>query len=147
MKIVVSGSIAFHERMIEIKKNLESLGHQVKLPPSEVEDENGQMIPAKEYYSKRKSDNGDEGWIWDRMGEAMKLHFKKIEWGDAILVLNYDKNDIPNYIGPSAFLEMGTAFYLEKKIFLLNGIPEMNYKEEILGMNPMLIDNDLQKIK
>ena len=41
---------------------------------------------------------------------------------------------------------MGLAFYLKKKIFLLNDIPEMSFKEEILGMKPIVINNDLSKI-
>lgn len=74
------------------------------------------------------------------------MHFKKIEWSDAVLVLNYDKNDIANYIGGNTFLEIGIAFYLGKKIYLFNDIPEISYKEEILGMKPVVIFEDLSKI-
>jgi len=42
---------------------------------------------------------------------------------------------------------MGLAFHLNKKLFLLNEIPEISYKEEILGMKPIIINNDLTKIK
>jgi len=147
MNITICGSIAFYDKMLDIKKKLEQLDYQVKLPPFEVKDENGNMISVKEYYSKRKAEINDASWIWDRKEEAMRLHFQKVEWCDAVLILNYDKNDIPNYIGVNTLLEMGFAFHLNKKLFLLNEIPEISYKEEILGMKPIIINNDLTKIK
>ncbi|MFA6307354.1 MAG: hypothetical protein WC664_00755 [Patescibacteria group bacterium] len=147
MKITICGSIAFYDEMLDVKKKLEQLGHLVKLPPFEVKDENGDMIPVKEYYAKRKAETNDTSWIWDRKEEAMKLHFEKVTWSDVVLILNYNKNNIPNYIGANTLLEMGLAFHLNKKIFLLNDIPEINYKEELLGMKPMVIHNDLTKIK
>jgi len=147
MNITICGSIAFYDEMIDIKKKLEQLAHQVKLPPFEVKDENGNMIPVKEYYSKRKSETNDTSWIWDRKEEAMRMHFQKVEWGDAVLILNHDKNNISNYVGANTLLEMGLAFHLNKKLFLLNDIPEISYKEEILGMKPIIINNDLTKIR
>lgn len=146
MKITICGSIAFYDEMLDIKGKLEQLGHQVKLPPFEIKDENGNMISVKEYYSRRKSETDDMSWIWDRKEEAMRLHFQKVEWSEAVLILNHDKNNIPNYIGANTLLEMGLAFHLNKKLFLLNDIPEMNYKEEILGMKPLVINGDLTKI-
>lgn len=147
MNITICGSIAFYDEMLEIKNKLEELGHQIKLPPFEVKDEFGNMISVKDYYSIRKSETSELSWIWDRKEEAMRLHFQKIERSDAVLILNYDKNNIVNYIGANTLLEMGLAFYLNKKIFLLNNIPEINYKEEILGMKVIVINQDLAKIK
>ena len=49
-----------------------------------------------------------------------------------------------NYIGGNTFLEMGVAFYLNKPIYLLNIIPEIDYKEELLGMKPTIINNNLE---
>jgi hypothetical protein len=146
MNITICGSIAFYEEMLDVKGKLEQLGHQVKLPPFEVKDDNGNMIPVKEYYSKRKAETRDTSWIWDRKEEAMRLHFQKVEWGDAVLILNYDKNNIPNYVGANTLLELGLAFHLNKKLFLLNDIPNIGAKEEILGMKPILINQDLTKI-
>lgn len=146
MKIVICGSIAFYDKMMAVKKNLEALGYEVDLPPSEVEDNQGKMISVAEYYSKRKTGQKGDTWIWDRKEWAMRFHFKKIEWADAVLILNYDKNDIANYIGGNTFLEIGVAFYLGKKIYLFNDIPEISYKEEILGMEPVVIFEDLSKI-
>jgi hypothetical protein len=44
-------------------------------------------------------------------------------------------------------MEMGLAFFLRKKIYLLHEIPKLPYKEEILGVKPIILDNDLSKIK
>lgn len=76
----------------------------------------------------------------------MRGHFDKVVWADVILVCNYDKSGIVAYIGPNTLLEMGLAFHLQKPIYLLNPIPEVSYKEEILGMQPTVIDGDLKKI-
>ncbi len=62
------------------------------------------------------------------------------------MVCNYPKNDIDGYIGANTLIEMGLAFYLEKPIYLLNPIPEISYKEEILGMKPIVLNGDLEKI-
>lgn len=147
MKITICGSIYFYKKMLEIKQDLEKLGHEVDLPPFEIKNEKGEMISVAEYYSQRKSETSDTGWIWDRKEEAIRMHFNKIEWSDAILVLNYDKNGISNYIGGNTFLEMGVAFHIGKKIYLINDIPEISYKEEILGMKPIVIFGDLSGIK
>jgi len=61
--------------------------------------------------------------------------------------VNYDKRGIKNYIGGNSFLEMGFAHILQKKIFLLNGIPEIIYSDEIKAMQPTVLNGDLSKIK
>ena len=146
MKITICGSIAFYNEMLKTKEQLERLGHEVKLPPSELNNGNGQPISALQYYKIRKTSLGDEKWVWDRKGEAIKKHFDKVVWSDAILVLNYDKNNIEGYIGANTLMEMGLAFYLKKPIYLLNSIPEISYKEEILGVKPTIINGDISKI-
>ena len=63
-------------------------------------------------------------------------------------MVNYSKHDIDGYIGGNTLMEMGIAKYLKKKIFLLFSISsKLFYKEEILGMKPVVINEDLSKIK
>ena len=145
MKITLCGSIAFYGEMLEIKKQLEALGHEIKLPPAEIQDENGNMIPVKKYYDIRKSGDNAE-WIWNRKKQAILAHFQKIGWSDAILVLNYDKNNITGYVGANTLMEIGIALYLEKKTYFLNEIPEMHCTEEIRGANPIVINSKLKDI-
>ena len=70
-----------------------------------------------------------------------------IEKMDAVLVLNYDKEDKKNYIGGATFLEMYDAFRLNKKIYLMNDIPEGMLYDEIEGFNPTIIHGKLDKVK
>ncbi len=146
MKLTLCWSIAFYPEMIEVTKKLEALGHEVELPMNEIADKDGNMISITEYYERRKSESSDTSWIWDRKEQAIRAHFEKIEWADAILVLNYDKRGLANYVGGNTLIEMGLAFHLRKTIYLLNPIPEIGYKEELLAMKPVLINSDLEKI-
>ena len=139
--------MAFFEDMVRVKEELESMGHSVQIPPTEVKDDNGNMISVQKYYELRKSETDDASWIWDRKKEAIQAHFDKVAWGDAILVLNYDKRGITGYVGANTFLEMGIALHLGKKIYLLNGIPQVDSKEEILGMKPVVINGNLGQIR
>ena len=61
--------------------------------------------------------------------------------------MNYEKRGIKNYIGGNVFLEIGFAHVLGKKIFLLNEIPDMFYKDEIESMDPIVLKGNLNKIK
>jgi hypothetical protein len=78
---------------------------------------------------------------------VMKDHFDSIHHSNAILVLNYDKNGVKGYIGSSTLIEMGVAFFLNKKIFILNPQPNLPLKEEIEAMKPIDLDGKLENIK
>lgn len=146
MKITVCGSIAFYPEMLIAKQNLEALGHEVVLPPTEIKDESGNLISVEKYYEIRKTAGDNEQWVWDRKSELITNYFEKEKWADVILVLNHDKNNISGYIGGNTLMEMGVAFFLNKKIFLLNTVPNISYKEEILAMRPIVINQDFSKI-
>jgi len=82
----------------------------------------------------------------DIFGDFLKL----IEQSDALLVLNYPKNGIDGYIGTSVIIEMGVGFYLHKKLYLINELPdyhEVRWAHEIAMMQPTCIEGDLKKIK
>ena len=136
MKIGVAGSMQFTERMMELCDQLEAMGHKSfmsKFGPLFVgkTDEEKEQIKLEQKY---KNDAIREFWV------LMKN-------ADALLVANYDKGRVENYIGGNAFLEMGFALVLNQKIYLLNPIPYMPYYEtEIIAMRPLVIDGDLSKI-
>ena len=77
--------------------------------------EDGALMPVKEYYAIRKAATNTDGWIWERKEQAMRNHFDKVMWADAILVLNHDKNNVSGYIGANTLLEMGLAFHHKKR--------------------------------
>lgn len=121
MKITLSGSISFQDKMLKVRAELEKLGHKVESPSLAIEN---------------KLDT-------EKKREHMRTHFSKINWADCILVMNYDKNGIKNYIGINTLMEMAVAFEKNKKIFLYNPIPEISAKEEIAAMNPIVINENL----
>ena len=146
MKITLCGSIALYDKMLTVKEQLVKLGHSVDLPPHEVPTADGTMIPVKEYYSIRHRATASDVWVWERKAQAIREHFKKVSASDAILVINNSKNGVDGYIGANTLLEMGLAFYLNKKIFLVNPIPKMQYTEEILALKPIVLKGDLTLI-
>ena len=77
----------------------------------------------------------------------IKHYFNEIKKNDALLIVNITKKGIKNYIGGNSFLEMGFAHVLDKKIFLLNDIPKIGYKDEIIAMNPIILNGDLSRVK
>ncbi len=139
MVITICGSIQFIEKMKEIQKILEDKGHQVFIPTSA---ETGQ---TKEWWNALRIENPKE--FLQIKGDRMRGHFQKIIDSDAILVLNYDKNGVKDYIGGNTLMEMALAWHLSKKIFLLSAIPkELSYEEEIFGMNPIILGSHFDQI-
>lgn len=145
MRVVICGSIAFIDEMQEIKQELESRGHEVEMPSREARGEFGESISTKDLYILRKQDaDVIPSWIWERNREGMQAHFGKVASGDAIVVVNHAKNGVEGYIGANTFLEIGLAFHLNKKIYLLHEIPEASYREEVISMNPSILNGNLE---
>ena len=136
MKIFIISSKVFYDKIPDIKKELEGLGHVVTLPNC-FED------PGTEA---RMRDLGESEHA-NFKSEMIKKSEKEILGQDSVLVLNFEKNGVQNYIGGATFLEMYDAFRLNKKIFLWNNIPEGILKDEIIGFKPIQIMGDIQKIK
>ena len=69
---------------------------------------------------------------------------------DAVLVLNYDKEKngvvYKNYIGGATFLEMYDAFRMDKKIYMMNPIPDNILYDEIAGFGPVILNGNLSMI-
>ncbi len=146
MIITLCGSIAHIDRMIECQKILQMAGHVVHIPAYVPKDQDGNTMTPKEFYRIRKSGNMDVSWFEEEKAKAMRRHFDLIAGSDAILVVNEEKNNIAGYIGGNTLMEMGLAFHLKKKIYLLQAIPELSYKEEIIGMRPVILGGDINKI-
>lgn len=86
-------------------------------------------------HSKAKKQNGYIKWYYDSIVSS-----------DAILVLNFDKKGISNYIWWNTLMEIWFAHVNNKKIFLLNKVPDLSYSDEILAMYDDVLDWDLKKI-
>lgn len=137
MIISICGSMQFHVEMRSVQKELEAMGHTVYVPKSiELMDTIGYVHP-----------DIDEAKVEAKIQhDFIKEHFRKVEKSDVILVLNYDKKGIANYIGGNTFLEIGLAYWLGKKVYLLNPIPQMDYLTELQAMQPIILHGDLKKI-
>jgi len=137
MTITICGSMQFYQEMRSAKASLEAFGYMVYVPKGLIDE-----VPIE-----ARKDLSIEEVISAKIEyDFIREHFRLIEQSDAIFVLNYDKKGIANYIGGNTFLEMGHAFGLGKKIFLLYPIPEMDYKTEMHAMQPVVIDGDFIRI-
>lgn len=127
----------FHKEMRSIQKKLEAMGHTALVPKSiELMDTIGYVHPTI-----------DEAKVAAKIQhDFIREHFRKIEKSDVILVLNYDKKGIKNYIGGNTFLEIGLAYWLGKKVYLLHPIPEMDYQTELFAMQPVILNGDVGNI-
>ncbi len=147
MKITVCSSVDFSPKIIEIKKELENMGHEVNIPYFTQKIIDGEMT-YNEYMKEKET--GDISLRQAQNTDFFKRYWNYIKESDAILVLNLEKKGIKNYIGGNAFLEMGFAHILEKRVYLFNPIPErserMHYADEIMDMEPIIINQDLSKI-
>jgi len=137
MIIAICTSMVFTDRMLEAKKALESRGHKVYV--SEF---------ADAYVGKGLEESERLAIVHKKENDAIRVHWEKIKKSDAILVLNYDKRGVKNYVGGNTLMEMGFAFVLNKRIFMLNPAPEIPYyKSEIEAMRPVILNGDLGKIR
>ncbi|MCX6752032.1 MAG: hypothetical protein NTZ87_00815 [Candidatus Nomurabacteria bacterium] len=142
MKITVCGSIKFAKNLVEVYRELEKLGHEPLM--------HEQMFGLAD---------GTAGQLKDKANgletSEIKIKYNYIKWwyscilkSDAILVCNFDKNGIENYVGGNTLMEIGFAYVNNKKIFLLNPIPEkVSYTDEIKTMVDIVLNGDLKGIK
>ncbi len=137
MKIGVAGSMQYIEKMVEIVKQLEVMGHEA-FTSSFADKYLGKTDEEKEVLKLDDKYNHD----------AIREFWHPMQDADALIVANYDKHGIKNYIGGNAFLEMGFAYVLNQKIYLMNPIPDMPYYgTELIAMQPTILNGDLSKIK
>jgi hypothetical protein len=141
-KITICGSMSAARKMYEVYRILTDKGYQVFLPEFVIEYIDGNLgwelgtLPPEEGADKKKSH------------DLIRKHYYKIQESNAILVVNEEKNGIKNYIGANTLIEMAFAYVLNKKIYLLNGIPDFEYLlEEVKAMEPIILNGNLNKIQ
>ena len=136
MRIGVAGSMQYTEKMMEICEALSKQGHEAfmsKFADAYV----GKTDEEKEKLKLHHKYNHD----------AIREFWKQMQGADALVVANYVKYGIKNYIGGNSFLEMGFAHVLNQKIFLMNPIPDVPYYgTEITAMKPIVLNGDLSKV-
>ena len=118
--------------MIRAKEELETLDYEVETPD----------MSEREDYTVLATDKRAD--IKDGLIRRQLNNFLD---SDAILVMNYDKNGVENYVGGNTLMEMGFAYAQGIEIFLLNNIPDIAYADEIIGMKPLVLGGDLAAIQ
>ena len=136
MKIFIICSKAFYGEIKPIKEFLEKKGFEVSVPHT-------YLNPEKE----RETWNEGEESHASFKARMFRLSEERIKNVDAVLVLNFDKHGVKNYIGGSTFLEMYEAFRNNKKIYMYHAIPEGLLYDEIAGFSPIIIHGNLEDIK
>ena len=137
MKIGIIGSMQFTDKMVEFREKLRELGHDAFITDLHTTmigktDDEIEKIKLHQKYNM----------------DAIRNFWQAMQGADAVLVLNFDKNGVENYVGGNTLMEIGFAHVLNQKIFMLNPIPEMPYcKTEIEAVRPIILDGDLSKIR
>lgn len=133
MKICICCSLSFTDEVLALAKRLEQLDHEVLLPNGVL----ANIINEPDF---------DPVQAKIATGNVNK-HIDKVRASDAVLVCNYDKNGIKNYIGANTFLEIAAAHYFDKPIFALNPLPDQPYiNDEIQSFGINVINNNLEAL-
>lgn len=131
------GSMQHTEKMMALRDRLTELGHDAFIttlgsPFVGKNDEEKEAIKLEQKYHK----------------DAIREYWELMQEADAMLVANYDKHGVKNYIGGNTLMEIGFAHVLRQKIFLLNPIPDIPYYQtEIIAVKPVVINGDLTKVR
>lgn len=114
-KVVICSSRIFQQKSQNWKKKLENLGYDVIKVP---------LLANQNSLEDYKN--------------VHTLHYKKIAETDILLILNFEKNGIKNYIGASVFAEIAYAIGLNIslgkniEIYCINNLPKSSpYTEEL----------------
>lgn len=141
MKITVCGSVKFAKNLVDVHRQLEKMGHQPMMHEGMFGIADG---TAKQLIEGIATNHAET----KRKYNFIKWWYNCIVSGDAIVVCNFDKNGIKNYVGGNTLMEIGFAYVNDKKIFLLNPIPEgVPYSDEIKAMVDVVLNGDLNLIK
>lgn len=127
----------FVEKMLEVQNELIKLGHEAFVTDlhKALIGKNDEEKEKIKLYQKNNKD-------------AIREFWREMQGADAVLVLNYNKKGIKNYIGGNTLMEIGFAHVLDQKIFLFNPIPEIPYyKTEIEAVKPIILNGNLSLIK
>lgn len=131
MIIAICGSMKHSDRMVEIGHTLEQQGMKVFLP---------NIGESSDY------DSFTEEQATEHKARMIRAHLEKIQQSDTVLVVNEPLKGVDGYIGANTFLEMGFAYALEKKIYVLNPLPAQSNIVELRGLKPIIINGALSAL-
>jgi hypothetical protein len=131
--VAICGSMSAAKEMVKAKKDLEKRGLKVHIQED-----------IQDFVEGKRTD--EDKWRKIEI-DPFKNYFKVIKKCEGILVVNTEKRGIKGYIGGNTLIEMAFAYVLDKKIFLLNEIPQLSYTDEIAAFKPVILKGNLRKIR
>lgn len=120
-RIVLCGSMTTHALMSEVADHLRGAGFDPVVPSAD------RSIIA-------------QGDLRQQKRRASKQHMDHIVSNatSAVLVVNVDRGNTANYVGPNAFAEIAVAFANDRPVYLLQDVPAA-YADELCawGVTPL----------
>ena len=136
--IFLCASMSFYKELVGIEERLEAKGFTVNIPISAQTMKKNNDFEVSHFKGV---------FTYTQKADFIHRNFETIFQSDAILVINNKKNGINGYIGANVLMEIGLAFYLKKKIFIWNSVPEdAPYREELLAFGVKVVDQKLERI-
>ena len=140
--ITICSSASFFRHAFEIERQLKARGFGVKMPHTSLKMRRSGNFLVETYKSWLKNPRSYLRKSW-----LIRNHFRKILSGNAILVVNDEKNGMTGYIGGNTLMEMALAYHYKKPIYILNPVsPKLGFLEEVLGLQPVFLNGKLEKI-
>ena len=135
MRIFIAASKHCYHRIPPIAETLAARGHDIVFPNA-YDDPFGETTLATE--------DPERYLAWKH--ELLRKTEQDMASVDAVLVVNTEKHGIPNYIGGATFIEVYEAFRQGKRIFFWNPLPEGMLHDELHGMAPVILHQDLSRL-
>ncbi len=133
---MICASMSFSKEMLALQDKLKAFGHSVSVPCDvDLLLENPELIDDLDSDREHLIENN-----------IMKKCFDLLAQSDAVLFLNLPKNGVDGYIGTSSLMEMGLAYFLEKKIYLMYPHPNPNdqrWAHEVASFQPCILNGEL----
>lgn len=140
MKIMICGSMSFAKEIAELQSQLMSFGYDVLIPcDTELHIEKPGFIDDLDKDREHLVENN-----------IMKRCFDILADSEAVIFLNLPKNNIDGYIGTSSLMEMGLAYYLGKKIYLMYPYPDPHihrWAHEVASFHPIILNGDVGSLR
>ncbi|MEK6849371.1 MAG: hypothetical protein AABY01_02250 [Nanoarchaeota archaeon] len=137
-KVMILASFSFAKEMVEAKKLLLKKGFTV------IMEEDAEIYATNPHHKETKEGELHVAGAKD----VMRSCLDKVASADQVLVLNHDKKGIKGYLGTSVLMELGVAYYLKKKITLLNQYESTApYALELDVMKPTILHGDVTKFQ
>ncbi len=137
MKIIICSSISAAEEVLTIQKRLQEMGYKVEIPEG-----------IKNEFIRGRTEVSSSEKAADKIKyDLVRGYYEKIKNNDAVLVVNPEKRGIKGYIGANTLIEMAFAHVLNKKLYVLYPLPDMQYSAEILATQPIILNGELENIK